>query len=70
MKMKLWASVAGLALCLLVQPVLAGQLEDGAAAYGRGEYYTAISLLKPLADQGIAQAQFSLGLMYELGLVE
>ena len=49
MKMKLWAGAAGLFLCLLVQPVAAGQFEDAVAAYGRGEYETAISHWKILA---------------------
>ena len=42
----------------------AGPLEDGAAAYGRGDYTTALRLFRRLADQGDAGAQFSLGAMH------
>jgi uncharacterized protein len=46
-------------------PVAAGPFEDGVAAYSRGDYATALRLWRPLADQGVADAQFNLGLMYE-----
>ena len=45
----------------------AGLLEDGRAAYDRGDYATALRLWRPLADQGDANAQLSLGRAYELG---
>jgi uncharacterized protein len=45
----------------------AGPLEDGVAASNRGDHVTALRLLRPLADQGDAEAQFNLGLMYSLG---
>ena len=67
MKLKLWAGAAGIAWCLLIQPVSAGQLEDAYAAYGKGEYETAISLFKLLAQQGNEEAQFNLGQMYSEG---
>ena len=38
--------------------------EDPFAAYNRGDYATAQSLLRPLATQGDAWAQTSLGFMY------
>ena len=37
--------------------VRAGPLEDASAAGGRGDYATALRLLRPLAAQGSAQAQ-------------
>ena len=40
---------------------------DATAAYSRGDYTTAYRLWKPLADQGNAYAQFSLGTMYRFG---
>ena len=43
------------------------QLNEGLAAYKRGDYATVVRLLRPLADQGMALAQFSLGLMYANG---
>src|SRR5262245_18377302 len=33
-------------------PVATGRFEDGIAAYRRGDYPTAMGLLRPLADQG------------------
>ena len=45
----------------------AGPLEDANAAYRRGDYATAFVLTRPLADQGVAAAQFNLGFMYEHG---
>jgi uncharacterized protein len=44
----------------------AGPLE-GAVAYQRGDYATALSRWHPLAEQGDADAQFHLGVMYESG---
>jgi TPR repeat protein len=51
----------------LAAPVAAGPFEDGVAAYDRGDYATALQLFRPLAEQGHAAAQFSLGLMYRNG---
>ena len=48
-------------------PAVAGPFEDAAAARGSGDYATALRLLRPLADQGIADAQYYLGLMYDKG---
>ena len=48
-------------------PVLAGQLEDAAAAYLKQDYATALRLFRPLADQGDAEAQGNLGIMYDQG---
>src|SRR5207244_478390 len=45
----------------------AGPLEDGNAAYGRGDYATALQRWEPLADHGVALAQTSLGYMYDAG---
>ena len=45
----------------------AGPLEDGEAAWSRGDYTTARELLQPLADQGVAQAEATLGVMYDNG---
>ena len=47
--------------------VRAGPLEDATAADERGDYATALQLLRPLAAQGSAQAQYKLGLMYQAG---
>jgi uncharacterized protein len=53
---------AGLAIS-----VAAGPLEDGLSAYKRGDFAAALSLLRPLADQGDASAQVQLGIMYRTG---
>jgi hypothetical protein len=44
-----------------------GPFEDGAAAIERGDYVTAMRLLRPLADQGVAKAQGMVGAIYEKG---
>src|SRR5215475_3943257 len=50
-----------------IVPIAAGPLEDGLAAYHKGEYATALSPLRPLADQGLADVQNTLGVMYANG---
>jgi TPR repeat protein len=45
----------------------AGPLEDGMAAYNRGDYMPAIRLFRPLAEQGNARAQHLIGVMYHKG---
>ncbi len=42
-------------------------LDKGFAAHKRGDYKTALREFKPLAKQGDALAQFSLGVMYYTG---
>jgi TPR repeat protein len=62
------AIVAAVMLVLsFAAPVIAGPLEDSAAAYVRGDYATALRLLRSLADQGYALAQNNLGAMYAQG---
>jgi TPR repeat protein len=46
---------------------IAGALEDCAAAYERQDYAAAIRLCRPLAEEGDARAQLSLGGMYYNG---
>ncbi len=41
--------------------------QRGDAAYQRGDYATAIRELRPLAEQGNANAQFRLGVVYRKG---
>jgi hypothetical protein len=40
---------------------------QGVAAYNRGDFATALSSFRPLAEQGSASAQLNLGLMYSKG---
>lgn len=42
-------------------------LSDATAAYGKQDYATALRLVRPLADNGNADAQFLLGMMYRDG---
>jgi len=42
----------------------AADFATGLAAYNKGDYSTAVKEWRPLADQGVAAAQFNLGLLY------
>jgi uncharacterized protein len=56
-----------LVLATLARAALAGPVEDANAAYQRGDYTTAVKLLQPLVDQGNADAQDILAIMYYVG---
>jgi len=45
----------------------AASLEDAEFAYERGDYTQAARLFRPFAEQGVASAQYSLGMMYAKG---
>src|SRR5262245_43211947 len=49
-------------------PALAGPLEDADTAMKRRDYPTALRLIRPLAEQGNATAQYNLGVFYDNGL--
>ena len=42
--------------------------DDGVAAYERGDFATALQEFRPLAEQGDADAQTLIGMMYNEGL--
>src|SRR6516225_11305945 len=68
--MKRRASVGGLVLAAQiwsVTSVFAGPWEDGMAAYSHGDYVPAIAVFRALAEQGNAEAQTLLGVMYRRG---
>lgn len=67
--MRTWIQPLAAALILLLTagPALAGALEDGVAAYGKGDFATAAKLWKQSADDGNAAAQNNLGILYDLG---
>jgi uncharacterized protein len=46
---------------------MAGPLEDGDAALKKGDYATALQILRPLADHGNAAAQYEIAGMYSHG---
>ena len=52
---------------IFASAVWAGDFEDGVAAYKKGDYITAASLFKKVAEQGESQAQTLLALMYHGG---
>jgi TPR repeat protein len=62
-----WMSALFLCALLAGNTTFAAALDDGKAAYETGDYKTALSLWRPLAEQGNAEAQRSLGWMYETG---
>ncbi|WP_368413407.1 tetratricopeptide repeat protein [Dongia sp.] len=55
----LWLPLAG--------PVAADQFDDALAAANSGDFATALRLWRPLAEQGRADAQFNLGVIYANG---
>ncbi len=61
-----WLACA-VALCQLpATPAWAG-VDEGIAAYERGDYAAALRELRPLAEQGDVTAQYNLGFMYGNG---
>jgi hypothetical protein len=59
--------VRGLLALALFGVAAAGPLEEGEAAYQRGDYATALQVLRPLADQGTPRAEEKIGEMYRYG---
>ncbi|MET0873765.1 MAG: hypothetical protein ABWX81_03080 [Pseudolabrys sp.] len=69
MKRTLKHAIAAVLLVLsFVEPVTAGPLEDADAALKRRDYASALRLIRPLAEQGDANAQYNLGVFYDNGL--
>jgi len=52
----------------VIAPAAAGPLDDADAAIKRRDYATAVRLIRPLAEQGDASAQYNLGVFYDNGL--
>lgn len=48
-------------------PSHAGPIENAIEAIDREDYQTALKILRPLAEQGLAEAQYHLGIMYQDG---
>ena len=69
----IWASllgfvaVGGLLVALAITPLFMRTVEKGSAAYAIGDYAKAISILRPLADDGEPAAQFYMGEIYRFG---
>jgi TPR repeat protein len=60
-------TLIAVALALGANAALAGPWEDGMASYNRGDYLPAMRLFRPLAQQGNARAQATIGAMYRKG---
>jgi TPR repeat protein len=54
-------------LSFAASPAFAAALDDGRDAYQKGDYATALKLLRPLADAGNPEAQVFIGMSYEFG---
>jgi TPR repeat protein len=68
MKQRIKTFLAGGFLAVaLFGAAMAGPLEDAKAAAERADFATELQILRPLADQGNAEPQAKLGLMYLLG---
>ena len=66
--MKLKRAIAAIVLVsAFAAPVAAGTFEDAVDAHARGDYAKALRLIRPLANDGNATAQFNLGVMYLTG---
>ena len=55
------------ALLLTPSTLFAGDLEEGFAAFDVGDYETSLAKCQPLADEGVAAAQFCVGRLYANG---
>ncbi len=61
------ALAVGALLMSFAAPLVAGPYEEGVAAYDAGDYEAAYRLQRPLAEEGLAQAQVNLGIMFAYG---
>ena len=61
------ATVAAALMMTVLGIVNAGPFEEGMAAVERGDNETAYRLWKPLAEQGVSEAQYNIGFMYFKG---
>ena len=52
---------------ILAAAVWAGDFEDGVSASQKGDFKTAFSFYKKAAEQGELEAQFNVGLYYDIG---
>ena len=66
--MRIFATILFAALTLFLTSVSWGaDLATGQEAYDMGDYETALTEWQPLADEGLAGAQFGVGLLYASG---
>src|ERR1051326_3612736 len=62
--------LAATALLFASQAAYAAAYDDAFAAYQKGDYQTALKLMKPLAEAGNVNAQYNVGAMYNEHLVK
>jgi cell division septation protein DedD len=62
-----WRIVASTAVCALAAPASGQSVKAGIDAWQKGDYASAISAWRPLAEAGDADAAFNLGQAYRLG---
>ncbi len=62
-----WARLVLAAVMVLAASQAWADLKAGVEAYERGDYATALTEFRPLAQQGDADAQFIVGAMYDRG---
>ena len=55
-------------LFLLITKLSFADFETGLKAFNNGEYKAALNDWKPLAEEGVSNAQYNVGLMYHNGL--
>lgn len=67
MRMTAGAGTAAVVLVAVVAPAMAATVKDGVDAWQGGDYARAVSVWRPLADQGDADAAFNLAQAYKLG---
>lgn len=56
-----------LSVVLMANSVCQAGLQEGVAAYNNGDYITALKEFRILAEKGVAEAQYGLGIMYSRG---
>ena len=59
--------IVAAALLIAFMATARADIQEGYAAYERGDYATALREFRPLARQGDASAQITLGFMYDKG---
>ena len=60
-------TIIALVLAFNSESILAQDFQKGFAAYQSGDYVTALQEWRPLAEQGDVDAQYGLGVMYDIG---
>ena len=67
MKLGIKALACGVLALAHLGLAAAGPIEDAEVAFNRGDYVTAMKILRPLAERGDATAEYDVGVMYDQG---